>query len=106
MLVNETGVFQSDMSKIAEDLSALSSEESEGFFTGTTKIVIIIAGSGLGVLLILVGLVVYLKCIRQQNTVENESVVEEIKGEVKIAEIDKSDKILSSFFDGRKALNL
>jgi hypothetical protein len=69
------------MSKIAEDESALQSEASEGFFSGTTKIIIIIAGSGLGVLLILVGLIVYLKCIRQ-NTVENESVVEEIKGEV------------------------
>ncbi len=83
----------------------MSSEESKGFFTGTTKIVIIIAGSGLGVLLILVGLVVYMKCIRQ-NTVENESVVEEIKGDVEIAEVDKSDKVLSSFFDNRKALNL
>ncbi len=81
VLVNETGVFQTDMSKIAEDESALQSEASEGFFSGTTKIIIIIAGSGLGVLLILVGLIVYLKCIRQ-NTVENESVVEEIKGEV------------------------
>jgi hypothetical protein len=54
----------------------------------------------------LVGIIVYLKCIRQQNTVENESVVEEIKGEVEILEVEKSDKVLNSFFDSRKAVNL
>jgi hypothetical protein len=82
------------------------SPNENGFFTGTTKIIIIGASSGLGLLLILVVAIVYIRFVRRQNSVENESIVEEeIKNSVEIVEVDKSEVLPKSFFGDRKAIN-
>jgi flagellar basal body-associated protein FliL len=74
---------------LSQDGNRISTDSSSGNLSNSNsqKTIIIIVIVISVVLLIFVLGIVYFKCIRKQNMIENESVIEEIKNEIEISSL-------------------